>query len=74
MADATSENARPEVMSFRADRPQIVGPNAPEAPFPIQLSGAVQRGYGRGGKDLGCPTGLPCTLSRYSTRVLISIV
>ncbi|KAH9853688.1 riboflavin kinase [Lenzites betulinus] len=42
--------------SFRASRPQVVGPEVPEKPFPIHLSGAVQRGFGRGGKDLGCPT------------------
>lgn len=42
---------------FRAERPQIVGPESPEAPFPIFLVGKVQRGFGRGGKDLGCPTG-----------------
>jgi hypothetical protein len=47
--------------SFRRERPQIVGPDTPEAPFPIYLSGVVQRGFGRGGKDLGCPTGT-CTL------------
>ncbi|KDQ64773.1 hypothetical protein JAAARDRAFT_28411 [Jaapia argillacea MUCL 33604] len=42
---------------LRKARPQIVGPDSgPEAPFPIELSGAVQRGFGRGGKDLGCPT------------------
>ncbi|KAI0688556.1 riboflavin kinase [Cytidiella melzeri] len=40
----------------RAQRPEITGPDSPEAPFPIILSGAVQRGFGRGGKDLGCPT------------------
>jgi len=40
----------------RSHRPEIVGPDAPEEPFPIILSGAVQRGFGRGGKDLGCPT------------------
>ena len=39
-------------------RPMIVGPDAPESPYPIALTGAVQRGFGRGGKDLGCPTGL----------------
>lgn len=39
-------------------RPQIVGPERPEPPFPIALCGPVQRGFGRGGKDLGCPTGL----------------
>ncbi|KAI0091867.1 riboflavin kinase [Irpex rosettiformis] len=40
----------------RAHRPSIVGPDIPEEPFPIILSGSVQRGFGRGGKDLGCPT------------------
>jgi len=42
--------------SFREGRPLIVGPDAPQRPFPIALSGPVQRGFGRGGKDLGCPT------------------
>ncbi|EMD41115.1 hypothetical protein CERSUDRAFT_80762 [Gelatoporia subvermispora B] len=42
--------------SFRQTRPSIVGPEVPESPFPIVLTGAVQRGFGRGGKDLGCPT------------------
>jgi len=42
--------------TFRKSRPDIVGPETVEAPFPIFLSGAVQRGFGRGGKDLGCPT------------------
>ncbi|KAI0347491.1 riboflavin kinase [Trametopsis cervina] len=40
----------------RSHRPDIVGPDAPEPPFPIVLSGVVERGFGRGGKDLGCPT------------------
>ena len=44
--------------AFRKERPQIVGPETPEPPFPIYLSGAVQHGFGRGGKDLGCPTGM----------------
>ncbi|KAI0036001.1 riboflavin kinase [Vararia minispora EC-137] len=42
--------------TFRRSRPSIVGPDEPEAPFPIVLSGPVQHGFGRGGKDLGCPT------------------
>ncbi|KAI9507695.1 riboflavin kinase [Russula earlei] len=42
--------------AFRKSRQDIVGPDTVEAPFPIFLSGAVQRGLGRGGKDLGCPT------------------
>jgi riboflavin kinase len=40
----------------RATRPNIVGPDFPNQPFPIALAGPVQRGFGRGGKDLGCPT------------------
>jgi hypothetical protein len=43
--------------TFRKSRPELVGPDIVEPPFPIFLSGAVQRGFGRGGKDLGCPTG-----------------
>ena len=43
--------------SYRAARPDIVGTEIPENPFPIYLSGKVQKGFGRGGKDLGCPTG-----------------
>ncbi|KAH9894727.1 riboflavin kinase, partial [Epithele typhae] len=42
--------------SYRVSRPAIVGPEVPQAPFPILLSGPVQHGFGRGGKDLGCPT------------------
>jgi len=34
----------------------VVGAEIPQKPFPIYLSGAVQKGFGRGGKDLGCPT------------------
>ncbi|TFY65113.1 hypothetical protein EVJ58_g2171 [Rhodofomes roseus] len=45
--------------TFRQTRPDIAGPDAPELPFPIVLSGTVQYGFGRGGKDLGCPTGTP---------------
>ena len=45
--------------TFRQIRPGIAGPDTVEPPFPIFLSGAVQKGFGRGGKDLGCPTGEP---------------
>jgi riboflavin kinase len=60
-AAETALHERPPVpvskSDARAHRPLIVGPDSPEPPFPIVLSGAVQRGFGRGGKDLGCPTG-----------------
>jgi riboflavin kinase len=41
----------------RTARPEIVGPEVPEPPYPIFMTGVVERGFGRGGKDLGCPTG-----------------
>lgn len=41
----------------RALRPEICGSDGPERPYPIYLRGLVERGFGRGGKDLGCPTG-----------------
>ncbi|KAG6918898.1 hypothetical protein DXG01_010553 [Tephrocybe rancida] len=45
-----------QTKEFRVARPQIVGPDVPKAPFPISLQGPVQHGFGRGSKDLGCPT------------------
>ncbi|EJD01063.1 riboflavin kinase [Fomitiporia mediterranea MF3/22] len=43
--------------TFRTTRPEIVGPDdGPVPPFPLALHGEVQKGFGRGGKDLGCPT------------------
>jgi len=58
---AASQQERPTdvpfaTSSFRAVRPLIVGPEGPEPPFPIELSGLVQSGFGRGSKELGCPT------------------
>ncbi|KAJ6539113.1 hypothetical protein B0H19DRAFT_961295 [Mycena capillaripes] len=45
-----------QTTEFRAIRPQIVGADSPEPPFPILLAGPVQKGFGRGSKELGCPT------------------
>ncbi|TFK43181.1 riboflavin kinase [Crucibulum laeve] len=59
-AEQATQDERPAAPfrtdTFRIARPQIVGPDIPEAPFPIALNGLVQKGFGRGGKDLGCPT------------------
>jgi len=55
-ASSTRPTAPLRTETFRKSRPDIVGPETVEPPFPIFLSGAVQRGFGRGGKDLGCPT------------------
>ncbi|KAF8665827.1 hypothetical protein AX16_000270 [Volvariella volvacea WC 439] len=59
-AELAAQHDRPAALvqtkEFRESRPQIVGPDSPESPFPIYLEGIVQRGFGRGGKDLGCPT------------------
>ncbi|KAL2130303.1 hypothetical protein VTI74DRAFT_6653 [Chaetomium olivicolor] len=39
------------------NRPLLVGPEAgPEAPYPLQMSGTVISGFGRGSKELGIPT------------------
>jgi Riboflavin kinase len=42
---------------IRPERPLIVGPSDPEAPFPVTLEGTVVKGYGRGSRELGIPTG-----------------
>ena len=39
------------------DRPLIVGPEALQSPYPISVSGTVVKGFGRGSKELGIPTG-----------------
>lgn len=39
-----------------SQRPEVCGPHAPERPYPIYLRGNVEKGFGRGSKDLGCPT------------------
>lgn len=38
-------------------RPLIVGPDVPISPYPIKMKGEVVRGFGRGSKELGTPTG-----------------
>ncbi|KAJ7283846.1 hypothetical protein C8J57DRAFT_1293770 [Mycena rebaudengoi] len=59
-AEVAQLQERPEAQrqttEFRTTRPQIVGPDTPEPPFPVLLSGPVQKGFGRGSKELGCPT------------------
>lgn len=50
--------APPEALQHNAahEREPIAGPSTPTAPYPIYLEGPVVRGFGRGSKDLGCPT------------------
>lgn len=58
--DASTTEPPPAALrteSFRKARPAIVGEDVPESPYPIRLSGTIQRGFGRGGRDLGCHTG-----------------
>jgi riboflavin kinase len=38
-------------------RPLIVGEDVPGAPYPLLLKGPVVKGFGRGSKELGIPTG-----------------
>ena len=58
MSPKAEHVAEHDVRILNTNRPMIVGPDAPESPYPIALTGAIQKGFGRGGKDLGCPTGL----------------
>jgi riboflavin kinase len=48
-------------MSRSTERPDIVGPESPEPPYPIYLKGPVIKGFGRGSKELGIPTGISLT-------------
>ncbi|KAI5479830.1 hypothetical protein MNV49_002642 [Pseudohyphozyma bogoriensis] len=52
-------------------REPIAGPEAPGEPYPIYLEGWVERGFGRGSKDLGCPTAnLPdSSIAPYATTL-----
>ena len=38
-------------------RPLIVGSEPIAQPFPLRMQGSVQKGFGRGSKQLGIPTG-----------------
>lgn len=44
----------------RSNRPTIVGADEPEAPYPLRLEGTVTKGFGRGARYLGIPTGISC--------------
>jgi hypothetical protein len=44
-------------MSRPTERPLIVGPDTLQPPFPVFLKGKVIKGFGRGSKELGIPTG-----------------
>jgi hypothetical protein len=44
-------------LDINPDRPLLVGPETPSKPFPFALQGTVVKGYGRGSKQLGIPTG-----------------
>lgn len=44
-------------LDINPDRPLLVGPETPTSPFPFALQGTVVKGYGRGSKQLGIPTG-----------------
>ncbi|GAO50660.1 riboflavin kinase [Saitoella complicata NRRL Y-17804] len=39
-----------------SSRPLLIGPDAPESPYPIRVEGEVIKGFGRGSKELGIPT------------------
>lgn len=39
------------------NRPLVVGPDTLQEPYPLKLAGTVVKGFGRGSKELGIPTG-----------------
>jgi hypothetical protein len=57
------ESQEPKISKFHfmsrpTERPNIVGPETPESPYPIYLKGPAIKGFGRGSKELGIPTGI----------------
>lgn len=49
-------------MTATPHRPAVCGGETPAAPYPVYLQGIVEHGFGRGSKDLNCPTAnLPVT-------------
>lgn len=50
----------PKNFSMTNLRPEIVGSDTVEGPYPVYLTGEVVIGFGRGSKQLGIPTGTSC--------------
>ncbi|GAA5968511.1 hypothetical protein JCM11641_007664 [Rhodosporidiobolus odoratus] len=75
MADAlTNLVTRPKPIQHDPTlaRPPVAGDEAgPQPPYPVYLEGWVTRGFGRGSKDLGCPTAnLPdSSIEPYATAL-----
>lgn len=75
-------------LDINPDRPLLVGPETPTAPFPFALQGTVVKGYGRGSKQLGIPTGrihtkrkrsgsqilMPCHVANLSDEAIDALV
>ena len=59
-------------LAINPDRPLLVGPEVPEHPFPHSISGTVVKGYGRGSKELGIPTGIYTNCKVFDTLVDIA--
>ncbi|KAG0229566.1 riboflavin kinase [Actinomortierella wolfii] len=61
-ADSTASSAPTvaahNIVTSGPGRPRIVGGDKPSAPFPLRMKGPVVKGFGRGSKDLGIPTGM----------------
>jgi riboflavin kinase len=44
-------------IKLNPNRELVVGPETPQEPYPLKLTGTVVKGFGRGSKELGIPTG-----------------
>lgn len=52
-------------------RDPVAGPDSPVSPFPLPLSGTVTKGFGRGSKDLGIPTGKQFALKEETYQCVL---
>ncbi len=61
MSTESSHPPRPEAAMApisRSHRPSTAGPaDEIEKPFPLKMEGKVEKGFGRGSRELGIPTG-----------------
>lgn len=75
----TTEITPIKEVSSSSTRPKIAGGPTPEEPYPIKMSGTVIKGFGRGSKELGIPTGnnkrtLPLSLQLLAPLLGFSLI
>lgn len=72
LTEATDHTRAPtpvQVPTSSKTRQLVCGPDSPEPPYPVYMQGEVMRGFGRGSKDLGCPTGFVLLFPSREARI-----